>query len=113
VTRRVKIEILRIFYPFSPPSPTDEIPVSLDDDSVWVFRPHKWLTSAARSFLANRGTLSAAEKHSLEEMEWVEDFVEKATRRAGALATPIQKAGRARRGAAHEPPPCGPDSEDV
>ncbi len=79
VTREAKITMLRIFYPFDPPSWKDEIPMRLDNGEVWIFKPVQWLDDVANSWLGGKSAvaLTDGEKKQMETLPWALPWVER------------------------------------
>lgn len=79
VPKSVKIQLLRIYYPEEPPSWKDEIPVSLEDNTLWVFKPVEWLDDVSNNWLGGRASvmLTSEERLAMEKMQWVKPWLKR------------------------------------
>tara|TARA_B110001450_G_scaffold32672_1_gene28313 strand:+ start:877 stop:1305 length:429 start_codon:yes stop_codon:yes gene_type:complete len=78
VSRMAKIKLLCIFYPKEQPGWLDEIPVIIDNNSVWIFKPVQWLDDICDVWLGGKSSvrMTMEEKNAMETMEWVLPWVE-------------------------------------
>lgn len=75
VSKPAKIKLLQIYYPKQPPTWLDEVPVIIEDNSVWVFRPTNFMDDIADSWLGGKAVLSENEKREMEKLAWFEGWL--------------------------------------
>ena len=75
VSKNAKIKLLQIYYPKQPPTWLDEVPIIIEDNSVWVFRPTHFMDDIADSWLGGKVVLSESEKQEMEKLSWFEKWI--------------------------------------
>jgi len=75
VSKKAKIKLLHIYYPKQPPTWLDEVPIIIEDNSVWVFRPTHFMDDIADSWLGGKVVLSESEKQEMEKLSWFEKWL--------------------------------------
>eukprot|EP00966_Prymnesium_polylepis_P171023 3953243-Prymnesium_polylepis.1 len=77
IPKSAKIQLLHIYYPKDPPTWKDEIPVALDDNTLWVFKPVEWLDDVSNNWLEGRASvmLTEEERLAMEKMLWVKPWL--------------------------------------
>lgn len=75
VSKSSKVQMLQIFYPLLQPGWRDEIPMLLEDNSVWVFRPTQFLDDVSCVWLDGKSVLSEEDKASLEKLPWLMPWI--------------------------------------
>ena len=77
VPKAAKIQLLHIYYPKDPPTWKDEIPVAVDDNTLWVFKPVEWLDDLTNNWLEGNASvlLTEEERIAMEKMLWVKPWL--------------------------------------
>ena len=81
VTKQAKIKLLQIFYPRQSPTWKDELPIILEDNNVWVFKPTHFMDDLADSWLGGKAVLSENEKREMEKLAWFEGWLSRIANR--------------------------------
>ena len=76
VTKHAKIRLLQIFYPKEPPTWRDELPIILEDNNVWIYRPTHFMDDIASSWLGGKAVLSESEQREMEKLSWFETWLD-------------------------------------
>lgn len=79
IPKSVKIKLLHVYYPKDPPTWKDEIPVTLEDNTIWVFKPIEWLDDVSNNWLGGRASvmLTEEERLAMEKMQWVRPWLDR------------------------------------
>lgn len=75
ISKSCKVQMLQVFYPVAQPGWRDEIPMLLEDNQVWVFRPTHFLDDISCAWLDGKPVLSEDDKAALETLPWLKPWI--------------------------------------